>query len=188
MRLRLCAFLALALAACDQSDVAGPPRKTEAAGVQRPEATAIAGPGGWGSVRIGMSRTQAVEAMGGVRGELPPEKTDFGNCYFLRPAGVDGVLVMIENGRVGRIDISEGAPPTVTDTGLTLGAEEAAVRARYDASLEAEPHRDEQPPAGYLTWWNPRTRQGIRYVVGPDGRVGRILIGGESIRHGEGCA
>ena len=180
-------ILVVTLAACGQDDVAGPPREASPQPAERPHASAIAGPGGWGSVRIGMSRTQAVEALGGVEGAAPAGAA-LEQCHYLRPAGIEGVMVMIERGRVSRIDITQGAPETVTDTGLGLGATEAEVRARYDAALEHEPHKYEPPPSGYFTWWNARARQGIRYVVGPESRVVAILVGGESIRYVEGCS
>jgi hypothetical protein len=189
---RLIPLLAAAalLAACDQSDITGPPRNTERPQPgTAPAAVSLLTPGGWGPVRIGMSENRAVQAMGGAAPQsLPPADLDWRACHYIRPAQTPGVAMMIEAGVLTRIDIGEGARGVLTDTGLTLGATPDEVRAQYPARLEEEPHKYEGPPSMYLTWWNPRAEEGIRFVVGQSGRVEAIYVGGESIRYVEGCS
>ena len=155
---------------------------------------------GFGPLRIGMSRAEAVAALGedsdpeGVGGPDPE------SCDMFRPARApEGMLVMIEAGRLTSLSLIDGSKVT-TDRGLGLGAPAAAVRAAYGEALQAGPHKYEQAPAEYLTVWAkdgprpgseeaaPATARGIRFEIGGDGRVHSINAGGPSIEYVEGCA
>lgn len=177
---------AVLLVACDRTSIVGPRSASQPADpAATPAPPSILSPQGWGPVRIGMRAQAALEASGGV---LPVVKEDGSDCYYLRPTSSDSILVMVQADRVARIEAMNGTAPVVTDTGLGLGATESQVRARYSAELEAEPHKYLAPPAGYLTWWNQRTQQGVRYVLGADGKTERIIVGGPAIRLFEGCS
>ncbi len=177
---------AILLVACDRTSIVGPKNVAQP---EDPAAAAappsILSPQGWGPVRIGMRAQAALEATGGV---LPVVKQEGSDCYYLRPTSSDSVLVMIQADRVTRIEAIAGTAPVVTDTGLTVGATERQIRERYSAELEAEPQKYLPAPAGYLTWWNQRTQQGVRYVLGADGKTERIIVGGPAIRLVEGCS
>lgn len=176
----------LLLAGCGDPGVVGPPREANTPG-NAPRAATIAAPGGWGPVRVDMRRARAVEAMGGAENAAAPEREEWESCYYLQPAGIPGIFVMFENGRVSRIDINNEAENTITDTGLRVGATADEVRAAYGPRLEEEPHAYIGLPAEYLTWWDQRSGYGIRYVTNADGVVETILVGGDAIRYIEGC-
>lgn len=151
---------------------------------------------GYGPLRIGMTRAEIEAAMGEDSdpdsvGGPEPER-----CDQFRPARApEGLLVMVEDGRLTRISLTRGAR-IETDRGLGLGAAAAAVRAAYGPALVAMPHEYQDPPAEYLTAWSlgrpapdvadPAAR-GLRYEIGEDGKVETIHAGGPSIQYVEGC-
>lgn len=153
---------------------------------------------GYGPLRIGMTLAEVEAALGpdsdpDAVGGPEPE-----SCDQFRPARApEGMLVMVEEGRLTRITLHEEAR-IATDRGLRVGAAAAEVRAAYGASLTAEPHEYQEPPAEYLTIWtrgapapgegtvDPAAR-GLRYEVASDGRVSAIHGGGPSIQYVEGC-
>jgi hypothetical protein len=154
---------------------------------------------GYGPLRIGMTRAEVVAALGEDRNPNAIGGADPEACDEFHPARApEGLLVMIENGRLSRISLVRESR-VKTDPGLTLGGTAAAVRAAYGPALRAEPHKYEDAPAQYLTAWakdspkgagatTPETARGLRYVVGADGKVQSIIAGGPSIQYVEGCA
>jgi len=181
---------------------AAAPEPAAAPAAERPDAAPAAAhvltANGYGPLRIGMSRAEVVAAMGEDRnpnavGGPEPESCD----QFFPARAPEGLLVMIQDGRLSRIDLIDSAR-TATDKGLRVGAPAAAVRTPYGSALIAEPHKYVEAPAQYLTAWTtaapapgatagPNVR-GIRYEVGHDGTVEAILAGGPSIQYVEGCA
>ena len=152
---------------------------------------------GYGPLRIGMSLADVVTTYGpdanpdSVGGPEPEV------CDQFRPARApEGLLVMVEDGRLTRISLMNGAE-VETDRGLRVGAEAAAVRAAYGSRLQAGPHKYQDPPAEYLTFWTrggagdeviaPPDSRGIRYEIGQDNKVAMIHAGGPSIQYVEGC-
>lgn len=146
---------------------------------------------GWGPLRIGMTRAQVVSALGedanpGSVGGPEPDA-----CDQWRPARApDGMLVMIERGRLTRITLIRDSPVT-TQAGFGVGADRAAIQAAYGERAEVTPHKYVGDDAGYITVWSagPDTAEprGIVYEIGADGRVSHIHAGGPSIRYVEGC-
>jgi len=136
-------------------------------------------------VRIGTLESVAIDAMGGARPGAAASRTD---CHYVQPIASDSIRVLIEAGKVSRIEAHGGTDHVITDTGLSLGATAAQVRAKYSAELEEDPVADASAPAAYLTYWNRTDRQGIRFVVGSTGLVETILVGGPSIRNAQGCS
>jgi len=184
-RLTLLAFAGL-LAACDESSVVGPPNAAAPAVLTgAPVPPSILSPAGWGPVRIGTTEAKAIEAMGGGRATEPVLGS---TCHYVRPLSSGSIRVMIENGKVSRIEAHGGADHVVTDTGLSLGATPDQVRARYSGELDEEPDKYLPAPAATLTWWNRRENIGIRYLVNSAGLVDAIFVGGSSIRNVEGCS
>ena len=96
-------------------------------------------PEGYGPLRIGMSLADVVTAygtdsdpgaVGGPEAEL---------CDQFRPVRApEGLLVMVEEGRLTRITATSGSE-VETDKGLSVGATAAEVRAAYGARVGAEP-------------------------------------------------
>jgi len=85
-----------------------------------------------------------------------------------------------------------------TDKGLGLGDPASAVKTTYGAEVKATPHKYQDAPAEYLTWWKGGSRaepyvqeasaRGIVYEIDGTGNVGAIHAGGPSIQYVEGCA
>lgn len=208
--MRTVPLIALTLAVCGPAEQPRPdPVATQAVTVPAPEPAAsptparIASaapaltPDGWGPLRIGMTRVEVEAALGP---DADPEAVggpDPAQCDQFRPARApEGMLVMIEDGRLTRVSLVKGTA-IVTDRGLGPGATAAAVRDAYGDPLKAEPHTYADPPGEYLTYW-PRgapadgdrpapDARGVRYEVDGDRRVSIVHAGGPSIQYVEGC-
>ncbi len=101
---------------------------------------------------------------------------------------------MIEEGKFTRITLGD-LSTVKTDRGFGLGDTPDAVKAAYGAEAKATPHKYQDKPAEYITWWKgPRTepyagRNGARHFTKSTARgVGAIHAGGPSIQYVEGCA
>lgn len=150
---------------------------------------------GWGPLRVGMSRADIEAALGtdadpGSVGGPDPE-----SCDQFRPRRApQGMLVMVEDGRLTRISLMRDAD-IATDRGLRLGDGAAKVRAAYGDTILAAPHAYLSPEGAYLTAWTrgggddvrDPTARGIRYEIGADDRVTAIHAGGPAIQNVEGC-
>jgi hypothetical protein len=162
-----------------------------------PPETASLTADGWGPLRIGITLAEVTaaagpdadpEAVGGPEPEV---------CDIFHPARApEGLRVMIEDGRLTRISLSD--PTEVkTDRGLGPGDAAAAVEAAYGEELVSSPHEYEEAPAEYLTVWTGGGREetyvrspdarGIRYEVDHSGTVDIVHAGGPSIQYVEGC-
>lgn len=123
-------------------------------------------PEGLGSVRIGMTKRQAEQALGKKLRVEYPMTTDDNSCsYAYRADGKDrDIGYMLIDGRIARIDI--GVIPLrakiVTTAGVGRGSTESAVRKAYGKRLQVSPH-----PYGdddnwhYLTADEPDHKRGI---------------------------
>jgi hypothetical protein len=154
---------------------------------------------GFGPLRIGMSGAEVVEALGEDSDPQAVGGPDPESCDEFRPERApEGMLVMIEAGRLTRISLIEGSK-VATDRGVRVGDPASAVRSAYGAALRSGAHKYEEAPAGYLTVWtkaapgderspvSPAAR-GIRFDIGASGQVQSISAGGPSIEYVEGCA
>lgn len=173
---------------------ADPPPAAPVQSVPAPADTAVLTAEGWDPLRIGMSRAEIEAALGadadpGSAGGPDPEACD----QFRPTRAPQGMLVMVEDGRLTRISLMRDAD-IATDRGLRLGDGATKVRAAYGDSLVAAPHAYLSPKGGYLTAWarggedvrDPAAR-GIRYEIGADDRVTAIHAGGPAIQYVEGC-
>ena len=155
---------------------------------------------GIGPLRIGMALAEITAAAGpdsdpaGVGGPEPE------SCDQFRPARAPkGVIVMVEQGRLTRISLDEGAR-VATDRGIRVGDPASRVRQAYGTALTQSPHEYVEAPAAYLTHWAGRVRvgeggyvedpaaRGIRYETDERQRVTVIHGGGSSIQYVEGCS
>lgn len=195
----LCAATALCLAACQVASPAADRRAAADSGsvadsasvAAQPDTTARLTSEGWGPLRIGMTRNEVVAAAGedahpeAVGGPEPEE------CDEFRPARApEGMIVMIERGRLTRISLGAGSGVR-TERGFGVGDPAAAIRDGYGAEAVSSPHKYSPAPAEYVTVWStappaPNAR-GIVYETGTDGRVARVHAGGPSIQYVEGC-
>jgi hypothetical protein len=150
---------------------------------------------GIGPLKIGMTQAEVIAAVGDTR---TPDAADIpGECREFQPQRApDGVWVMIEEGKLTRITLSE-LSTVKTDKGFGLGDKPDAVKAAYP-DAKATPHKYQDKPAEYITWWRggPRAEayvqdeaaRGIVYEIDGTGKVGAIHAGGPSIQYVEGCA
>ena len=197
MRSILLFGLLASLSACSPADTpAEPPSPaTPAPADPEPDAADALSANGWGPIRIGMTRAEVVAAAGedanpeAVGGPEPEA------CDVFRPAEApEGMLVMLENGVVTRITISDPAE-VQTPAGFGVGDDGAAVEASYADLAEVTPHKYVELPARYVTVWNTPLRpgreaeaRGLRYEIGADGRVSHVHAGGPSIQYVESCS
>jgi hypothetical protein len=145
-----------------------------------------------------MTSAEVTAALGPDANPQAVGGADPASCDQYRPARApEGMLVMVENGRLTRIDLIRNAP-VKTARGLGLGATPAQVRAAYGQAVSASPHKYVARPAEYLTVWTrgggsdttpaPALSRGIRFEVDATGKVARIHAGGPSIQYVEGCS
>jgi len=199
---RLALIAAFALVACggETPAPADTPTPTPAAEATPPPAVdpnALTSTG-WGPLRIGMTLAEVTAAAGpdsnpdSVGGPEPEY------CDQFRPANApEGILVMIEEGKLTRISLVE-LSPLKTGKGLGIGDTAAAVKAAYGAAATVSPHKYQDAPAEYITVWDggPRAEpyvedpaaRGLVYEIDGTGSVGAIHAGGPSIQYVEGCA
>ncbi len=202
-RIALIAASVLALAACGgETPVAETPAPETPVAEAPPPAVApssdVITSQGWGPLKIGMTLDEVTAAAGADSNpdDVGGPEPEF--CDQFRPADApEGVLVMIEEGKLTRISLIE-LSTVKTDKGLGLGDTAAAVKAAYGANAIASPHKYQDAPAEYITVWDggPRTEpyvqdaaaRGLVYEIDGTGKVGAIHAGGPSIQYVEGCA
>ncbi|MBI2261702.1 MAG: hypothetical protein HYU62_08565 [Caulobacterales bacterium] len=148
---------------------------------------------GYGPLRIGMTVAEIEAAMGpdadpDAVGGPEPER-----CDMFRPARApEGLLVMVIDGVLDSVWVSRNAA-VETDRALNVGDTAAEVKRVYGAAAEVEPHKYAEAPSEYITVWSTADHQsaaarGLKYEIGPDGRVQSIAGGGPSTQYVEGCA
>jgi hypothetical protein len=143
-----------------------------------PPATIISDAGA-GPVRIGMTWTQVQRALPGARREAV---SDYANCHTVESDRTPGLSLLMQHGRVVRIDVS--STRYATASGVRVGAADGQVRAAYRNLLrEASPMGD---GTYSLYAWTVRNRSGVRFLM-ENGRVTDIWAGGSSIALSEGC-
>lgn len=153
---------------------------------------------GIGPLTIGMTKAEVIAAVGDTRNPDAVGGPDPESCEEFRPQRApDDVLVMIIDGKLARISLVDMAT-VKTDKGLGLGDTADAVKTGYGDQAKASPHKYQDKPAEYITWWKggPRsepyvedeTARGIVYEIDGTGKVGAVHAGGPSIQYVEGCA
>lgn len=178
-------MLAIAVAGCQAPDGDAVPAD---GGDEAVAATLASGDAltaeGIGPLRVGM---YAASIWGGPRVpgavEASCVETGFVN-------GPPGVRAMIYNGVVAHV-ILERPSTAKTDRGFGPGDDGAAVKAAYGASARVDPAMSTPAPAEDITVWtdgvvndgfrDDHTLRGLRYNVGADGKVSRVLAGNPTI-------
>jgi hypothetical protein len=127
-----------------EPDGAGIPNSTtfvidSAGGIHETESDLAPTPSRWvvtprsaGPLQIGMSEDSAIAVLGGAA----PAVRD--RCYYL-PAPPSAAYVMIENGRVARIDVRDSS--IATDLGARVGDSVSAIERLYARDLRRQPHK-----------------------------------------------
>jgi hypothetical protein len=200
---RIAVTSALAFAACSPSGepVAAAP-EAPVAEASPPSSTPAAGDTltaeGFGPLKIGMTLAEVTAALGPDSDPDAVGGPDPESCDEFRPERApEGLLVMIQEGKLTRISLVE-LSDIKTDKGLGIGDAAAAIKTAYGADAKATPHKYQDAPAEYVTWWQggPRTEpyvedeaaRGIVYEIDGTGKAGAIHAGGPSIQYVEGCA
>jgi hypothetical protein len=148
---------------------------------------------GLGPVRLGMTARAAERALGGHLKIERPQDSDSIACVYAWLKRDPGVLYMLEDGRITRIDIiTPEAPAAVldvtTETGLRIGASERAVRRAYGARLDVQPHYFDEAPAHILSVEDKGRKRGLLFETDTTRHVVRFRIGQHpALGYVEGC-
>jgi hypothetical protein len=141
---------------------------------------------GYGPARFGMTLDEAAHALGielMVDGEI-----DEPACYYAKPVpAIEGLMVMVSEGRVVRFDV--GAPGVRTRSGLGVGDDEAEVlRVLRAQSVEVTPHKYVAPDGNYLTVWSSGRQAALRFET-LNGKVTSFYAGRmPEVTYVEGCS
>lgn len=139
---------------------------------------------GFGPIRVGMT---ANEVKRSVRFVFDLDDAANESCYYLHSKKyLPGVGIMLERGRVARIDINERRYASVR--GVRVGDTHKSVVSKYGADLTDTPEHYEGPIWRDLTALSKSKKLGIRYVT--DGKHVKGFTGGtaQAIGYVEGCA
>ena len=158
------------------------------AGCDRPTSSPVegGGPGAWrvsergaGPVAAGMPLADAEKAAGLTL--TTPGATECG--YATAPEAPDGLMFMVVDGRVARVDVT--APGVPTDSGIAVGDTEERVREVYGERVTSSPHK--YTDGRYLTV---APDAGHRLVFETDGQHVTRYRGGRTpeVEWVEGCS
>jgi hypothetical protein len=92
---------------------------------------------GIGPIRAGMTVAQAAEAMGG--GFAAPAGGTEGCTYAVLTEAPRGLAVMLQDGKVARVEIRSGTIATVA--GARIGDSEARIKSLYPGRVTTTPHK-----------------------------------------------
>ena len=138
---------------------------------------------GVGPVKVGMSLSQ-LNAVVHEKFSLPAAKDEQG-CFYIKPHQQPSIGLMIEDGRVTRVDID--GPDILTVEGVHVGDSETRAKQVYGHKLKVEPHAYTGPEGHYLTMHSSDGRYGIRFET-DEGKIVRFYAGrANSIAYIEGC-
>ena len=139
---------------------------------------------GAGPARIGMTIAQLNIAL--HEKFTKPTAKDEQGCFYADPKSQPEILLMVENGRLARIEVN--GPGVFTSTGIQVGDTEKHALQVYGRRLKVEPHAYTAEDGGhYLTAKSADGRYGIRFET--DGKQITMYYAGryEAIQYIEGC-
>lgn len=189
LALSLTMLAQVAFAACaddaarDADSTAAPPAAADTTLV---DSTAwIAQPSRLGMIRTGMPRTELIGLVG------QPTRAGYdaqARCTYIGGTALPrGVMVMVFDSTVVRIDVTEPGVPTAA--GVQVGDSEGSVLERYGSQAAVSPHKYSGPQWHYVTVTPPGDAQ-HRIIFETDGavvknyRVGRL----PEVEWVEGCS
>lgn len=126
---------------------------------------------GAGPLRIGMTLPQINKTLDESFTE--PEDRNRADCFYIRTTKAPKLMLMMLEGRLGRIDVHE--PGIKTTTGIAVGDSEAHVGRVYGTRLNVMPHKYVEK-AHYLTVKPSDGRRGIRFEAA-NGKVTSYYAG-----------
>ncbi len=137
---------------------------------------------GVGAVRIGMTADELGAALGHP---IAPESPEEAGCFYVPGDRSSSFSVMIQDGRVVRIDVDGPSIPTLR--GARVGDEVDVVRKLYGAALKEQPHFYGGWPDLYLTYFSADRRFALRFETHA-GVVSTYYLGyAEPTQYVEGC-
>lgn len=137
---------------------------------------------GVGAIRIGMTADELSAALGR---SVAPETPDEAGCFYIPGDSAASFSVMVQDGRVVRIDVDSPSIPTLR--GARVGDKVDAVRKLYGAALKEEPHFYTGLPDLYLTYFSSDRRFALRFET-HEGVVSTYYFGyAEPTQYVEGC-
>ena len=137
---------------------------------------------GIGKARFGMTLTQLNLALGETF--KVPSGPDDKNCFYIEPKTLDGVSLMIEQGRLRRIDVR--ATTVTTGDGVGVGTPVSNLKSRYGSRLRDEQHHYGGPEDRYLTL-ELNSTLAIRFETS-EGKVDNWYAGyKKQVQYVEGC-
>jgi hypothetical protein len=140
-------------------------------------------PDGVGALRVGMT-IPALERVLKQRIEVPKDPED-GHCFYAEPKAHPKLSLMIESGRLRRIDIREAG--VATNDGIQVGDSVEKVKAKYGTRLKIEPHFYSGPEDKYLTVTFSSGRLATRFETHND-LIDSIYSGSfKQVQYVEGC-
>jgi hypothetical protein len=138
---------------------------------------------GAGPIKIGMSLSQ-LNVVLHESFSMPAEKDDQA-CFYVNPAKHPGLGIMIEDGRVVRIDVERDG--IATAEGIRVGDSEAHAMQVYGQKLKVESHAYTGPSGHYLTVRSSDGHYAIRFET-DKGKFVRFYAGEQhAIAYIEGC-
>jgi len=120
---------------------------------------------GIGPIHAGMTVEQAAQANGG--GIAPPRNGSSGCGYAVLYKAPPGLAMMVENGKIARVEVRSGRTPT--SLGARIGDSEARIKSLYAGRVVSTPHK--YLPAGHYLTVTPADGSANRIVFETDGKV-----------------
>lgn len=141
---------------------------------------------GIGTVRVGMTVSQAAKAAGTkLVGDSPND-----NCYYVKPQNEPkNISFMVTKGRISRVDVRQNTQIT-TLKGAKIGDTEAQIKSLYPEQIQVTPHKYVQ--GGHYLTFIPKDRadQNYRVVFETDGKFVTQFRSGKlpEVEFVEGCS
>jgi len=140
---------------------------------------------GIGPLRAGMTIAEASAALGGAL-VVSPDADTLGCDYLEWRGGPPGVEVMVEGGRIARVDVDSAGIRTAD--GVGLGDAEADVLRRYGARARVSVHKYDDE-GHYVTVVDPKDTTFALVFETSAGRVTRYRAGRRpAVEYVEGCS
>jgi hypothetical protein len=125
---------------------------------------------GIGPVRVGMTVSEATKAAGTKLVSLNGAPISNSGCFYVKPQGAPrGVEMMLQDGRIARVDIVKNSSIT-TVSGAKIGNTEAQIKSLYPGQIQVTPHKYVQ--GGHYLTFIPKDRadKNYRIVFETDGK------------------
>jgi hypothetical protein len=138
---------------------------------------------GWGAVRVGMTPAQAAARLGSRL--VVPKGADPTACHYRTTAPAPGLLFMVENGRIVRVETKDARYATLS--GVRVGDSQDSALATYAGRARVMPHKYSDTGKYIVV----ATSDGKRAVVveTDQGRVTQIRGGQRpAVEYVEGCS